>query len=64
MKVNSMAAFLEYIRSVIKLVMCFSDGHNAIWTSWAFLQIATLLQANVAHSFNSGFAGEHDFMPV
>ena len=40
-----MAACLEYIRSDMKLVMCFSDGHNAIWTSWAFLQISTWLWA-------------------
>ena len=41
MKVNSMATCLEYIGLDMKLVMCFSDGHNAIWTSWDFLQIPT-----------------------
>ena len=35
---NGLAACLEYGTSSW---MCISDGHNGIWTYWAFLQIPT-----------------------
>ena len=42
---NRVIACLEYVISDMKLIMCISIGHNAIWTSWAFLQIPTWLWA-------------------
>ena len=42
---NRVLAYLEYVISDRKIIMCISIGRNAIWTSWAFLQIPIWLWA-------------------